>query len=93
MIRQFSSTKKTIEIDPKYAEAYSNLGLIYCLQAQDYASKTTADVNDPKYSKEQAKIKKFYEEARPYYEKARDLKPDQKICGFKVYTEFIIISI
>jgi hypothetical protein len=48
------------------------------LQAQDYASKTTADVNDPKYSKEQAKIKKFYEEARPYYEKARDLKPDQK---------------
>lgn len=70
--------KKTIEIDPKYAEAYSNLGLIYCLQAQDYASKTTADVNDPKYSKEQAKIKKFYEEARPYYEKARDLKPDQK---------------
>jgi tetratricopeptide (TPR) repeat protein len=55
-----------------------NLGLINCLQAQDYASKTTADVNDPKYSKEQAKIKKFYEEARPYYEKARDLKPDQK---------------
>ncbi|WP_321480287.1 tetratricopeptide repeat protein [uncultured Bacteroides sp.] len=70
--------KKTIAIDPEYAEAYSNLGLIYCLQAQDYANKTTADINDPKYKKEQAAIKKFYEEARPYYEKARELKPDQK---------------
>ncbi|WP_321331511.1 tetratricopeptide repeat protein [uncultured Bacteroides sp.] len=70
--------KKTIEIDPKYAEAYSNLGLIYCIQAQDYAAKTTADMNDPKYAKEQAKIKQFYEEARPFYEKARELKPDQK---------------
>lgn len=70
--------KKTIAIDPKYAEAYSNLGLIYCLQAQDYAAKTTADVNDPKYKKEQTIIKKFYEDAKPYYEKARELKPDQK---------------
>ncbi|MBP1615927.1 MAG: photosystem assembly protein Ycf3 [Bacteroidetes bacterium] len=70
--------KKTIAIDPKYAEAYSNLGLIYCLQAQDYAAKTTADVNDPKYKKEQSIIKKFYEDAKPYYEKARELKPDQK---------------
>jgi len=70
--------KKTIAIDAKYAEAYSNLGLIYCLQAQEYAAKTTSDVNDPKYKKEQAAIKKFYEEAKPYYEKARELKPDQK---------------
>ena len=29
--------KKTIEVDPNYAEAYSNLGLIYCLQAQDFS--------------------------------------------------------
>lgn len=31
--------KKTIEVDPTYAEAYSNLGLIYCLQAQDFSEK------------------------------------------------------
>lgn len=30
---------KTIEVDPNYAEAYSNLGLIYCLQAQDFSEK------------------------------------------------------
>ena len=70
--------KRTIEKDPKYAEAYSNLGLCYCQQGLDYGSKATTDLNDPKYKEDQAKIKAFYESARPYYEKARDLKPDNK---------------
>lgn len=70
--------KKTIDVDPNYAEAYSNLGLIYCLQAQDFSEKATADVNDPKYKEDQATLKTFYEKARPNYEKARELKPDQK---------------
>lgn len=70
--------KKTIEVDPNYAEAYSNLGMIYCQQGLDYTEKVTTDFNDPNYAKEQIRIKKFYEDARPYYEKARALKPDQK---------------
>ena len=70
--------KQTVAADPNYAEAYSNLGLIYCQQGLDYTEKVTTDFNDPKYAEEQAKIKKFYEDARPYYEKARELKPDQK---------------
>ena len=70
--------KKTIELDPSYAEAYSNIGLIYCLKAQDFSGKATSDVNDPKYQEDMATLKKFYEEAKPYYEKARELKPDQK---------------
>ncbi len=70
--------QKTIEVDPKYAEAYSNLGLIYCLQAQDFSEKATTDVNDPKYKEDQATLKVFYEKAKPNYEKARELKPDQK---------------
>jgi len=69
---------KTTEIDPNYAEAFSNLGLIYCLQAQDFSEKATADVNDPKYKEDQATLKAFYEKAKPCYEKARALKPDQK---------------
>ena len=32
--------KKAIAADPEYAEAYSNLGLIYCLQAQDFSEKS-----------------------------------------------------
>lgn len=69
---------KTTDIDPNYAEAYSNLGLIYCLQAQDFSEKATTDVNDPKYKEDQVTLKAFYEKARPCYEKARSLKPDQK---------------
>ncbi|KAA6328927.1 hypothetical protein EZS27_022221 [termite gut metagenome] len=70
--------KKTVESDPQYAEAYSNLGLIYCIKAQEYSDNAITDINDPKYREEQKMIKKFYEEARPYYEKARSLKPDQQ---------------
>ncbi len=69
---------KTIEKDPNYAEAYSNIGLIYCLQAQDFSEKATMDVNDPKYQEDQKTLRGFYEKAKPYYEKARALKPDQK---------------
>ena len=69
---------KTIEVDPNYAEAYSNLGLIYCLQAQDFSKTATTDVNDSKYKADQVTLKAFYEKARPNYEKARELKPDQK---------------
>lgn len=70
--------KKTVAVDPNYAEAYSNLGLIYVQKAQEFADTATADMNSPKYTQEQEAIKKFYEEARPYYEKTRELKPDQQ---------------
>lgn len=52
--------------------------MIYCLQAQDFSEKATTDINDPKYKEDQATLKTFYEKAKPYYEKARELKPDQK---------------
>lgn len=70
--------QKTIDVDPTYAEAYSNLGLIYCLQAQDFSEKASADVNDPKYKEDQVTLKGFYEKAKPCYEKARELKPEQQ---------------
>ena len=50
---------KTIKVDPNYAEAYSNLGLIYCLQAQDFSEKATTDVNNPKYKEDQSYTESF----------------------------------
>lgn len=70
--------KKTIAADPDYAEAYSNLGLVLLMKAQDVSDAASTDVNDAKYAKDQAEIKKMYEEALPYYEKARSLRPNQK---------------
>ena len=45
-----------------------NVGLVYLMKAQDYADKATTDINDPKYA-EAVQWKKFYEEAKPFYEK------------------------
>ena len=73
-----NQAQKAIAADPEYAEAYSNVGLVYLMKAQDYADKATTDINDPKYAEAQAVVKKFYEEAKPFYEKARALKPDQQ---------------
>lgn len=58
--------KKTIEADATYAEAYSNLGMTYCLQAQDLGEDNEAG------------MKALYEKAKECYEKARELKPDNR---------------
>ncbi len=70
--------KQAIALNPSYTEAYSNLGLCYCQQAIAYGETAVSNIDDPKYQEEQATIKKFYEEAKPYYEKARELAPDKK---------------
>ena len=70
--------KKTIAADPEYAEAYSNLGLVLLMKAQDVSDAASTDINDSKYATDQANIKAMYEEALPYYVKARELRPDQK---------------
>ncbi len=69
--------KKTIAVDPEYAEAYSNLALVLLTKAQEVSDAATTNVNDANYATDQAKIKKMYEEAMPYYEKVRSLRPDQ----------------
>jgi tetratricopeptide (TPR) repeat protein len=70
--------KRSIEANPNYAEAYSNVGLVYCLQAQDFSQEAVTDIKDPRYPVDQAHLKSFYEKALPYYEKARELKPNDK---------------
>lgn len=85
--KAIAAYKQAIELKPDYVEAYSNLGLCYCQQAIEFGEKAVSDIDDPKYQEEQAKIKKFYEDARPYYEKARQLAPDKKdLWGNGLYT-------
>ncbi len=69
--------EKAIAADPQQANAYSNLGLLYCQQAEEFSATSTSDVNDPKYNEDQVKLRSYYEKAKPLYEKARELKPDQ----------------
>ncbi|NDW12940.1 hypothetical protein D0T50_08550 [Bacteroides sp. 214] len=70
--------KKTIETNSEYAEAYSNIGLAYLQKAQDFSEKATLDIDSPQYAKDQETLRKFYEDAKPYYEKARELKPEER---------------
>ena len=70
--------KRSIEANPDYAEAYSNIGLVYCLLAQDFSQEAVTDIKDPRYPVDQARLKSYYENALPYYEKARLLKPNDR---------------
>ena len=66
---------KAIEADHEYAEAYSNLGLIYIMKAQEAAD---ADAVDLSNTSGQEAAKANYKEAKTYLEKARQLRPEQK---------------
>lgn len=68
-----------VTLKPDYAEAHSNLGLVYCQLARDYSdNKATADMKSAQFKKDQEIIKGYYEKAKPHYEKVRQLKPEDK---------------
>ena len=70
--------KAAIAIKPDYAEAHSNLGLVYCTQARDYQDKMPTNLSNAQYKKELEVVKGYYREARPHYEKVRELKPAEQ---------------
>jgi hypothetical protein len=59
------------------AEAYAKKGDIYFFPAQKIVEEnSTLALEDPKYNTNEAKIKEAYELSQPFYEKARELEPD-----------------
>ena len=61
------------------AEAYSKKGDIYFFPAQQIVEENSSlNIDDPKYNSNEAKIKEAYEQAKPFYEKAKELEPDNK---------------
>lgn len=70
--------KAAIAINPNYAEANSNLGLVYCLLARDFGEKASYDMKSAQYKKDQETLRNYYRQAKPYYEKVRELKPEKK---------------
>ena len=65
------------------AEAYAKKGDCYFFPAQKIVEENSAlNIDDPKYNANEAKIKEAYELAKPFYEKAKELEPDnQQIWG------------
>lgn len=70
--------KAAIAAKPDYAEAHSNLGLVYCTLARDYQDKASTDVRSKQYKKDMEVMKGYYREAMPHYQKVRELKPAEQ---------------
>ena len=75
--------KKAVSLKDDFADAYSRLGLIYVIKAQDFSAEATTDVNDPKYTDDQQTLRSFFEAARPYLEKCRQLSPDNRSLWYQ----------
>ena len=61
------------------AEAYSKIGDTYFFPGQEIVeANSKISMDDPKYAEGEAKVKKLYEKALPYYQKAKELAPDKK---------------
>ena len=65
------------------AEAYAKKGDCYFFPAQKIVEENSSlNIDDPKYNSNETKIKEAYELAKPFYEKAKELEPDnQTIWG------------
>ena len=61
------------------AEAYAKKGDCYFESAQKLIEESSAlSMDDPKYSANEAKIKEAYELAKPFYESAQKIEPNNK---------------
>ena len=69
---------QAISIDSLYAEAYSGIGLVYCIMAQDYSTQASTNISSSDYQKDQDILRSFYMKAKDAYEKTRQLRPEQK---------------
>lgn len=69
---------KALEINPEYIESLSNLGRIYYNQGVNKQGEANM-INDSKqYQEELAKAKELFKKALPYFEKAHQMKPEER---------------
>lgn len=71
--------EKTLQVDPNYENALSNLGRCYLIKAQEYSTaQSSVKVTDKKKLAEDKKILDgYYNKALPLLEKLRQVAPDK----------------
>ncbi len=70
--------KKALEINPEYIESISNLGRVYYNQGVNLRDEASR-INDAKeYQVELEKANAFFKQAMPYFEKAHQMKPEER---------------
>lgn len=69
---------KALEIDSNYPDALSSLGRIYYNQGVNKQNDANMINDNKQYQEELAKAKDFFKKALPYFERAREFKPDDR---------------
>lgn len=69
--------QKSLSINPNYEEALGNMGRIYYNRGVE-AQAAASSISDNKlYNEAILKVKDLFKQALPYFEKARELKPEE----------------
>lgn len=73
-----SAYKSSIEKDPKFFDSYFNIGVLYNNRAAFIYDKIADIKDDAKYNEAKKGADAIYLKAVPYFEKAHELRPDDK---------------
>lgn len=70
--------KKAVELDGENPDILANLGRVYYNQGVNKLGEANSITDSQKYQEESAKAKALFEQAMPYFEKAHQMKPDER---------------
>jgi len=77
MIESEKAYLKTIELDPKFFDAYYNLGALFFNRGVEYFNQAqNPSISDKQYREFEVKFKSYWNQALPYLEKAVEIIPD-----------------
>ena len=68
---------KALELDPSYSESLGNLGRVFYNEGAHKLDEANAISDNTKYQAALAEAKVLFEKARPYFEKALKVKPEE----------------
>ena len=70
--------KKAVELDGENPDILANLGRVYYNQGVNKLGEANSITDTQKYQEESAKAKALFEQAMPYFEKAHQMKPEER---------------
>lgn len=69
--------QKALELDPNFPDANYNLGVTYVNELISKKDQFVTNPRNPQYKTDVEKVKDYYRKALTYFEKTRELVPDQ----------------
>jgi len=70
--------QKALDLDPNYADALGNMGRLYYNKAVEELDRINTIRDDKKYRAEKVILKDLFEQARPFFEKAYSINPNDR---------------